>query len=42
MANDLICDEFFLCKALALTKKGADIFKIIDESFKKKILPGQR
>ena len=33
--SDSMCDEFLLCKALALTTKAADIFKIIDEFFKK-------
>ena len=35
MESDSICDEFLLCKALALTTKAADIFKIIDDFFKK-------
>ena len=35
MANDLICDEFLLCKALVLTTKAGDILKIIDDFFKK-------
>ena len=33
VANDSICYEFLLCKAL--TKRAADIFKIIDDFFKK-------
>ena len=41
VANDLICDEFLLSKALALTTKTAEIFKIIDDFFEKIILPGQ-
>ena len=41
-ANDSICDEFLLYKALALTTKAAHIFKIIDDFFMKHASPGQR
>ena len=35
VANDSTCDEFLLCKALAYTTNAADIFKIVDQFFKK-------